>query len=603
MDNLYDGNRLSGILFGSQVKSPPTSEVDVAKADAAEDQAAQTGGEGNTKPNVSSITSFHDDAESIITTSEVDSVVKLASDDQVSNHHDVVGVTESVSIELTSDVVGESDDETIVRLAALTPFEYDRIRLEEAERLGVLPKTLDAEVKASRNGDGNNGSESPFKDVEPYAQAVIPADLFNSISHGLRCFLIISEEQADAMALWVAHTYMVDLFDVSPLLMFNAPEKACAKTLAQTLIGILCFRPLPAANASLSALFRSVEWKPTILLDEVDTFLGSNPEAQGLINAGYKSGGFVLRSESTGDSFTPKMFPVFCAKSISGIALERHLPDSTLSRCIPINMRRKLPGETVERLRYADKGLFDVLRSKLVRFALDYAKQIRQARPSLPEELGDRAQDNWECLLAVASCGGPEWLERATKAAIELSGKDDDASSTSNELLTDIREIFEQKNAGKLCSADLIAALTTNVDMGWGTYNRGKPMTARQLAKQLAAYGIKSKNLRFQPATLKGYEKADFQEVFERYLAPPENPPQRSVSPEALQTEGSGAADENGGIRYAADEAQQDDDLTDADRAIAAFDADVAATPKPLPALGCSGAADAAANGGGDEDF
>jgi hypothetical protein len=332
-----------------------------------------------------------------------------------------------------------------------------------------------------------------------------------------------------------------------------------------------------------------------------------------LINAGFEAGGAVVRSESTGDSYKPKMFPVFCPKSIAGIALERHLPDSTRSRCLQINMRRKLPGETVERLRYAEPELFDTLRAKIARFALDNAKQIRQARPRLPDELGDRAQDGWEALLAIASCARQEWLERATRAAIELSGNADDAGSVSNELLADIREVFAKKRVGKICSADLISALTTNGDMGWGSYNRGKPLTARQLAKQLGAYGIKPSNLRFQSATLKGYTLAAFTEAFTRYLAPPENPPQRSVSPKAMLAKGSDAADGNGGIRNAADgnggirnaaeDAQQDDDLTDADRAVAEFEDYMAATPKLSPAVEGSGAADAAAAGGDADEI
>lgn len=593
MDNLYGKQRLSSILLGSLAKPSKVSEED-----AAENQAAETLGEGNTKNECFLSDSSRDDAESIITTLESDSVVESVPEKPDSDLD--VGVTGCVSLELTAAVISESDDESIARLAALAPFEYDRIRLEEAKRLGVQPKTLDAEVKAVRSGDSNIGNISPFVDTDPYPQAVDPGELFNDISHGVRRFLIISEQQADAVSLWIAHTYMVDLFEVSPLLLFNAPERACAKTLAQTIVSKLCYRPLPAANASLSALFRSVEWKPTILLDEADTFFGSNPEVHGLVNAGYKVGGFVLRSESTGDSYTPKMFPVFCPKSIAGIALERHLPDSTMSRCIPINMRRKLSGESVERLRHVDKGMFEMLKSKLARFALDNAKQIRQARPHLPEDLSDRAQDNWEPLLAIASCAGPEWVARATKAAIELSGKSDDAGSTGNELLADIREIFALKSVGKLCSADLITALTTNGDMGWGAYNRGRPLTARQLAKQLGAYGIKPRNLRFRSATLKGYELGDFREAWERYVAPSENPPQRSASRKASPGISSAAADGDGGIRNAAGDGQQDD-LTDADRAIAAFEDYVAATPKPSPTVDRGGAEDVAA-GSGDTD-
>jgi hypothetical protein len=597
MNNLYGRDRLEGELFASLSKTPPVTEEN-----AAEHQAAQTGGEGNTNPDVALTRTYCDDAESIITPSESDSAVESGLENLTANSVDGVGVTKSVSIALASDSESESDEEAIARLAALPPFEYDRVRLEEAKRLGVQPKTLDAEVKAARSGEPEEDN-SPFKDVEPYAKPINPAELFESISKGLGQLVIITEEQADAMALWAAHTYMVDLFDVSPLLLFNAPERECAKTLAQSLVARISYRSLPAANASMSALFRAAVWKPTIFIDEADTFFRDHVELHGLINAGYKAGGFVLRSESTGESYVPKQFPVYGPKSIAGIALERHLPDSTMSRGIPINMRRKLPEESVERLRNVPAEYFQIVASQLARFALDYAKEIRLARPQLPKALSDRAQDNWEPLLAIASCAGAEWLERATKAALALSGKSSDSGSTGNELLADIREVFARKAGDKISTADLIGELIADDDMGWAAYNRGKPLSARQLAKQLSAYGIKSGNHRIGKITLKGYVKTDFVDAFERYLTPPENSPQRSVSSNATPAKGFGAADEGDAIRNVAHDVQHDDSLADADHVAAAFEDGVGATPKSSPALESGGAADGAEEGDNPEEL
>src|SRR5450759_2777998 len=168
-------------------------------------------------------------------------------------------------------------------------------------------------------------------------------------------------------------TYLTDVADTSPILIIDAPEKACAKTLLQTVVGRMSYRPLPASNASLSALFRAVElWKPTILIDEADTFFRDNAELHGMVNAGYLRDGYVLRSEAVGDSFEPKMFSVYGAKAVAGIRLEKHLPDSTMSRGIVFNLRRKLSGESVSRLRHADPDLFTGIASKLARFAEDY---------------------------------------------------------------------------------------------------------------------------------------------------------------------------------------------------------------------------------------
>ena len=71
----------------------------------------------------------------------------------------------------------------------------------------------------------------------------------------------------------------------------------------------------------------------------------------------------------------------------------------------------------------------------------------------------------------------------------------------------------------------LIEKLTDDDELGWATYNRGKPITPRQMAKQLDVYGIKPKTVR-QPksamdphgSTPKGYYLADFKDAFARYL-------------------------------------------------------------------------------------
>jgi hypothetical protein len=404
-------------------------------------------------------------------------------------------------------------------LATLDSLEYGRVRRGEAKALGIPVKMLDERVKEVRDKNGESDS-LPWPEIEPHPDPVEPAQVLDEVAQIIRRFVIMDSEQVDAAALWVAHTYLTDAADVSPLLIVNAPERACAKTLLQTVLGRMCYRPLPASNASLSALFRAVElWKPTILIDEADTFFRDNAELHGLVNAGYARTGFVLRSEASGDSFSPRMFLVYSAKSIAGIGMERHLPDSTMSRGIVLNLRRKRPHETVERLRHADDEMFERVPAKLARFAKDAVRQIRLARPRLPDELSDRGQDNWEPLLAIAEVAGAEWLQRATAAALSLSGASEAAPSTGNELLADIREIFEGRKDTKISTASLIDVLTKDDEKPWGTYNRGQPISPRQLAKQLAAYGIKSKTVRLgSHNTPKGYEISQFADAFARYL-------------------------------------------------------------------------------------
>jgi putative DNA primase/helicase len=81
---------------------------------------------------------------------------------------------------------------------------------------------------------------------------------------------------------------------------------------------------------------------------------------------------------------------------------------------------------------------------------------------------------------------GLTWVRRATAAALKLSGASDERVSTGNELLADIQDVFDGKEADKIKTADLIAALVDDEENSWATYNRGKPLTPRQLAKLLA---------------------------------------------------------------------------------------------------------------------
>ena len=106
--------------------------------------------------------------------------------------------------------------------------------------------------------------------------------------------------------------------------------------------------------------------------------------------------------------------------------------------------------------------------------------------------------------------------------------------STGNELLADIQHVFESTGKDKISTADLIAALVADDEKSWATYNRGKPISARQIANRLAGYGIKSKTIRLGYDTAKGFEAAQFEDAFARYLSDPLNlPSQRNISLEA----------------------------------------------------------------------
>lgn len=324
-----------------------------------------------------------------------------------------------------SDDQPETIEATIARLAALSPFQYDRVRKEEAKRLQIRPATLDSIVKAAKAEDKQE-NDMPFLEVEPWHEPINLEALLTEITQTIRRFIVCPPETAHAATLWIAMTWVIDVIPIAPLAVITAPEKRCGKSQLLFLLGRLVNRPLSASNITPAALFRSIDaWHPTLLIDEADAFMRENEELRGLLNCGHtRDSAYTIRV--VGENHTPKKFDVWGAKALAGIG---HLADTLMDRAIVLQLRRKLPGEQVERLRHAETELFNTLASKLARFAQDYASDIQKATPELPEALNDRAQDNWETLLAIADIAGGNWPRMARLAALKLSGNDEQSKS------------------------------------------------------------------------------------------------------------------------------------------------------------------------------
>lgn len=399
-------------------------------------------------------------------------------------------------------------------------------------------KSTDTQARSKSNEASTAGSDvgrTPFPIIEPCRDPVEPAQVLDAVLGLVDQYIVADSHQKIATALWIAMTWFMDRINVAPLLLVTAAERESGKSQLLTLIGKLCARPLTISNMTTAFIFRAItKWRPTMMVDEVDTFLRENAEQRGLINAGHtRDSAFVGRV--SGEEHEPTMYDVWCAKALAGIALERHLPDATMSRGIVISMRRKLKGEVVGRLRHADPKTFPLIASQLARFAQDFGDQVSQARPILPDALSDRQQDNWEPLFAIAECAGPAWLARCEEAALALSRSASLAEDTGNSLLRDIREIFEREGWDKISSATLIEELTNDDEAGWSTYNRGKEITPRQVATLLKPYGIIPKTVRLgHNETPKGYDRAQFEDAFARYLpepAAPEPAPEETLIP------------------------------------------------------------------------
>ena len=437
---------------------------------------------------------------------------------------------DGIKTEPTDDQPATLDTESeLNRLASLSPVDYEQQRSNAAKALGMRASALDKIVKGIQADDEEQASGSDIFDyVKPWDEPVNGAALLDDIVAAVNRHIVCEAPTANATALWIAFTWCIDAMQIAPIACITAPEKRCGKTQLLSLIGELCYQPMPASNISTAALFRSIEkWQPTLLIDEADTFLKENEELRGVINAGHsRRQAYVIRT--TGDNHEPTRFNVWGAKAISGIG---HLSETIKDRSILLELRRKVQGEDRERLRHANPATFDSIRRKLARFSMDNMDALADARPALPDALNDRAQDNWESLLAIADLVGDHWPKTARHSALAISGIEEHAPSINEELLSDIKAVFDRTRQSRIFSTDLLEYLCADEETAWATWNKGRPMTARQLSKRMEGFGVKPKQMWANGRNNRGYELSDFLGVFARYLPQPSVSSDRPLEP------------------------------------------------------------------------
>jgi len=362
------------------------------------------------------------------------------------------------------------------------------------------------------------GAAIDLADPVQWPEEISGAVLIEEIAQTIKRFVVISAESVTGIALWIVLTYAYDSFDVLPLLAILSPVKRCGKTRLMSLLSALVLRPLSTSNITSAALFRSIEkFHPTLLADEGDTFLGDRDELRGIINSGHTpETAFVIRT--VGDQYEPKIFSTWGPKAIAQIG---DLPDTIEDRSIVIGMRRRSSEEKVERWRARRRREFEPSRQRLARWAADNAELLRSADPAVPEELtSDRAIDNWRPLFAIADAIGGEWPSLARKAAIAAATGEASTESVGVVLLDDIRQLF-RKGVERLPTSHILQALNAGGERPWATFDKGRPMTPRNLAAILKPFGIRSKQYRFEDGTNgRGYSAGDFGDAFKRYLGP-----------------------------------------------------------------------------------
>jgi hypothetical protein len=257
--------------------------------------------------------------------------------------------------------------------------------------------------------------------------------------------------------------------------------------------------------------------QPTLLLDEVDSYLTQADDLRGLLNAGHKRGACAYRCE--GESNAVRAFKAFAPAVLSGIG---DLPGTLRDRSITIVLLPAEADELESRFDSLHTEIESVLCRKLARWTQDHFAILQACNPTMPPSAYNRLADNWRPLFAIAQTAGGDWPRRALEAFNHLTTIINQQPSTIDAqlLLADICQIFAQSGSPRIASNQLVDRLRELPDRQWRSHLGPSHAAYNWLGEQLRRFGIKSHTMRIGADRVKGYDIVDFTAALTRVVAP-----------------------------------------------------------------------------------
>ena len=283
-----------------------------------------------------------------------------------------------------------------------------------------------------------------------------------------------------------------------------------------------------------ATVFRTIdEYHPTLLVDEVETFIREREELRGIFDVAHeREMAYVARMVGP-DKDVVKHFSVWAPIALSGIGkLHATLED----RSLPVKLQKQKPGREREQIP-RDPNAYAIIARKCARWRDDHIDTLRKVEPKVPRQLRNRARDNWWPMLAVADACGGDWpvmvREVAVRMTIKAQNDDEDIRAM---LLDDIRREFIRRGRDFIPTTELAQDLAERPEYEgrpWAEFSRGKGITPTMLAKLLKPFDVFP--VRSPPSAEIGrvmcYRlSGPLRRNFDRYL-PPLEPPKPEPAP------------------------------------------------------------------------
>ena len=194
-------------------------------------------------------------------------------------------------------------------------------------------------------------------------------ELFDEVHTFIQSYVELPEEfDYLILTLWIFHTYLIEKFDVTPLIYFYG-VKETGKTRSGEILGELAFRCERLTSPTEATLFRSADYfKTSLIVDEIKLWgENGNQEVARLIRSRYKRGLMVSRIDlSKKGENQVEYFDVFAPLVLCTMET---VPPEIESRCIIFRMQKN---EKIEIENRIDREWARKIRRKLVLFRSEF---------------------------------------------------------------------------------------------------------------------------------------------------------------------------------------------------------------------------------------
>ena len=234
---------------------------------------------------------------------------------------------EAERIEREQEARRKKREAAFAEIAALPRMTHEARLKEAAERLGEDFEELFEEFEiffAARS----------IPQEEPWPEPVDTAELLAEIETKFRRYVVVSDAIAAATVLWVRLHLRHRDRDARPQAAVPFPGEGRRQDHSARRSAPMVQRPYAAVEATGAAIFRIVDrLKPTLLLDEADKLFQRNTMLAHIINASWTNSGQKI--PRVGPRGAIVEYDPYGTQAIAMKGL--NLPDTTLSRCIPVH--------------------------------------------------------------------------------------------------------------------------------------------------------------------------------------------------------------------------------------------------------------------------